>query len=162
MRRNPTPTPGTLVKFTPTAFKNDTDSTPIVVWVRAPSEAEKRTALVDYVDKPAPTFAVQLEAKLQRVADWVDHVDNYESNAGVPIHTPAEFVTLGEHALLMEVADAVDRLFTLSVDERKNSDGSSALQLAATPVSVGTVPLVSPASCISGVTATEHAPGSST
>lgn len=173
MRRNPTPKPGTLVKFVPQSFGNAEDPQPVTVYLRAPSEADKRDALVVLVgqaeagpgakdavkvktDQGEVTigFSQEIEKKGCRLARWVERVENYADSDGEPIATGADLWERGEYGFALEVDEAIGILMGLSVEERKNSAGSSASSQAATQASGGTASNVSPTASTGPATAT--------
>ncbi len=113
--------PGTVWKYIPKAFDNDKDPDPVVVWIKHPSEGDRRQC---YTSGAGSSGRDRLNDFATMVCRSVDKVENYDGPAG-PISTGAEFVQYAEHALFWEIADAIESDPPLSGDEQKKSEGSS-------------------------------------
>jgi hypothetical protein len=158
MRRIPGAKPGTLSEFIPEAFGNRADADPIRVWLKVPSEGDKRQYLVDIMEridvsslvpgqtpKVALTIADALERKRKGILRFVDHVEGYSDQAGESIATADDLWTRGELAICNEVEAAIDALLALSSDEKKDSPAPSASSTAASSARPGSASVAIPA-----------------
>lgn len=165
-RRVPGLAPNSLIAYVPKHDGNDTDPAPVKVFIRAPTQGEKRDYMIATV-KTLRIASVEGEVKLefsdvldrQRrfVETFVVSVEGYEDQHGVPITDAAGLWERGELVLAGEVADYIASLLNLDETQRKNSKGSSGSPQATTPVSAGTAAPASHAGTPSTATATAQA-----
>lgn len=174
MRRVKGPKPGELRAFEPTSFGNAEvpEADRVRVWIRNPTEQEKReaTSLADSVefvepegdDETQPQVRVDMRVVLSRVGafvrQFVEGVDNYEGPAGETINDGETLLRHGETPIVLEVADEVEHATSLSEAERKNSERPSVCSVEATPRSAGIVPSANDTASTKTAIATEPAP----
>lgn len=152
MRRVPGLKPGTLVAFVPEAFGNRGEAEPVRVWLKAPSEADRRAHLAEIMErvdvtaaspgsppKLSLTFADILERKRKAILRFVDKVENYTGQDEQPIVTAADLWERGELAVCNEVDEEIERLLALGEPEKKGSAASSGSTEAVSSPTVGGV-----------------------
>jgi hypothetical protein len=151
------PTPHEERGYTPQVFGNRQDPKPCKVWIKTPTEKDKREVegdgsvinfAVDSDGMPLrdangnPMMRIDNEEAMRRhhraLARFVVRVENCTGPAG-PILTGANLAEHGHTALVTEVFHEVMRAVELTADEIKKSEGSHASLLVATQASVGTV-----------------------
>lgn len=139
------PKPGTLVRFVPRFGGNDTapDGDQVRVYIRAPSQSEKREHLVKVMERVTyeadaggadkPRVAVKMAEVMARkeasVRTFVERVENYDGADGQPIETGAQLWEHGEWACSDEVSAEVESMLMLTDAAKKNS----AEQLGSSP-----------------------------
>jgi hypothetical protein len=140
-RKVPGPVPGASVLVEPVGFE------PVRVYFRAPTHLEKRAFFDAQVHKlkigastteVTMSMATVFERRDALLKQWVTHVEEYETPAGVPIKTADELCEHGEEELLVEVQDAIEAALSLIEQSKKNLDSSSGSSEAATQASGGT------------------------
>lgn len=135
----PGPIPGEMRKYAPDVeidgWRNLDDSLPVTVWIRQPTEGEKRH-LVDVMSARNVTYTVGGEVEKvdllqdekwrdQAIEAHVSKVENYTDAAGRPIVTGKDLAEHGEALIVFQVAAEIIKDTRLSEDERKNSARSS-------------------------------------
>jgi hypothetical protein len=166
MRKVPGQKPGTLIEFVPKSCGNLVgDEPPIRVWIRVPSEGDKRAHLAEIVGdvdmsgaepRMRVGFATLLERKGAAIKRFVERVEGYAGPDDVPIVTAADLWERGEDAISSEVAGAIDGLLSLSAEEKKDSPASSVSPAAESSTAGTSAPL---ATLPSPTIATATAPG---
>ena len=120
------PQPNQLREFIPEAFENHADPDPYKVWIRDPSEADKRNliAMQTGVDAGAPASKVDLASMIawQRKAVEV-HVERVEGYAmrGIEITDGKLLAEHGETEIVAEVAYEIFAATSLTEQEKKRS-----------------------------------------
>ena len=142
-RRVPGYASGKERKFIPESFENRSDDAPIAVWIRTPTEREKRevmstaaanvetdsdgAAVLD--ESGAPRIKLDLEYSIRWqnavVKRFVSRVENYGSSADTPIETAADLLEHGETEILSEVAAEILTGLSLADEEKKHLPGLS-------------------------------------
>ena len=134
-RKIPGHKPGSLVEFIPEALGNKDEATPVRVFIRAPSEAERRAFLADKVEMvttagemtPRAVYELALRTKERLVESFVASVENYADQDDKPVDTGKALKERGEFLLMCEVAGAIEEILALSEESKKNSVLSSDL-----------------------------------
>jgi hypothetical protein len=143
-------------EYIPKAFGNRSEKDPIRVWIKTPTERDKRE--VDGEDSvirfsvgqdgsPAkdhngdPIMELDNQESMRRhhraLERFVVRVENYESPAG-PIATGKDLAEFGETVIVTDVFHEIMAATSLSEAESKNFKGSPAFSAAATQASGGT------------------------
>ena len=129
------PTPGSVREFQPESFGNRAEEDPIRIWIKDPTEAEKRTLQLmqtelqfnagelvkDSDGVPQITVTLQAMAKHQRAA-ILGHVHKVEGYTvrGVEINNGETLADMGETEILAETALEITMALSLSADEKKD------------------------------------------
>jgi hypothetical protein len=142
--------------YVPKAFDNRKSDTPARVWIKTPTEKDKRDVAADdnvvrvaIDEKGVPikdkdgnpmmefvsTSTVEMQARV--LGRFVTRVENYDGAAG-PILTGADLAEHGDTGVVLEVYQEIMLSVSLSESESKNSEGSPASSSGAIPVSDGT------------------------
>ena len=148
-------------EYIPKAFGNRQDDAPIRVWIKTPTERDKREVEGDgsvirfAVDKDGsplrdsvgnPLMEIDSEETMRRhhraLERFVSRVENY-SRAEGPIDTGAEFAEHGETEIVTEVYREIIGAVSLSDVDAKKSNGSPDSSSAATQASDGIAPSAS-------------------
>lgn len=163
MRRVPGQKPGSLVEYVPEAFGNRSESEPVRVWLRVPSESDKRAHLCDIASRVevtaggAPRMMLSLTDVFARkevaIRRFVERVEGYVGADAQPILTGADLWERGELPVCNEVDAEIERLLALGGEEKKSSSDSSALSVAESSTGAGSAPSATP-TCSGTVTAT--------
>lgn len=114
------PVPGSLVAFEPTFGRDPKDATPVRVFVKAPTEAQRRENIARAVRLAefAPVKTVTLFEEQKRLVEiFVERVENYVDAADTEIRTAGDLWERGEQRVVAEVVDFVQSLLVLSSDE---------------------------------------------
>jgi hypothetical protein len=174
--------PGELRRYVPEAFGNARDPEPVTVWIRYPTERQKReldkvggkslmaigadgkvvrdaagNPIVE-VDNAAANRRAELACEL-----FVEKVENYTNAAGEPIENGAELALHGETEILSDIASEIEHSLTLRADLGKSSSAQSDSKQSETQASAGTAPGASEKELTSSATvAPELTPSSST
>jgi len=137
------PKPNQVREFVPESFDNRQDPEPVTVWIKDPSEGEKRQLVA--LQHEMQGDQVKLNADLSVMVAWqtetvrkhVTKVSNY-SMRGVEITGGAQLADHGESEILAEVALEIFTASSLDEDEKKQSSERSVCSTAAIQVSGGT------------------------
>jgi hypothetical protein len=144
-------------EFVPSAFDNKSSSTPVRVYIRTPTERDKREVegdgsvirfAVDSDGAPLkdkdgnPLMEIDNQETMRRhhiaVERFVARVENCTGPAG-PIVTGADFATYAPTAIVTEVYREVMSALSLTESEAKKSEGSPSFCSVAIQASGGTV-----------------------
>jgi len=146
--------PGVERCYIPQAYNNRQDPDPIKVWIRQPTEADKRRLTAggepyefetrDGVTSCKVDLARAVEKQIAYVVGFVTRVEGYTSASDKPITDGAMLAELGEAAIVTEVADEIRDQLSLTETERKNSGQPSGSLPAATNPQAGIAESVSP------------------
>jgi len=139
------PRPGVEREYIPLAFENREDPDPLKVWIRDPSESDKR-ALIGLQMSLQGTNTPSLDLSIDTMIKWqseavkrhVMKVAGYTVR-GVEITTGEELADHGESEIVAEVALELFAAASLDDDEKKQFEERSGSKLAATNLSDGIV-----------------------
>ena len=150
MRKVPGLSAGEVRPFIPEAFDNREDNEPITIWIKVPSEGDKRNifrAMDAGIDSGGIKVSVEhaLAAQDRAIEMFVVKVDNYTANTGDPITDGAGLLKHGEDVIVREVAAAVLESAILSEQDKKKPGESLDFTPAATAVSTGVAAIAGPA-----------------
>lgn len=121
------PRPDQVREFIPEAFDNRQDPDPYKVWIKDPTEADKRklVALQTSLDAGAPAAAVDLASMIrwqqEAVKIHVERVEGY-SMRGVEITDGDSLAKHGESEIVAEVALEIFTAASLTEQEKKPSE----------------------------------------
>tara|TARA_R100001163_G_scaffold65245_1_gene61785 strand:+ start:1406 stop:1837 length:432 start_codon:yes stop_codon:yes gene_type:complete len=138
------PQPNQLREFKPESFDNHKDPDPYLVWIRDPSEADKRNliAMQTGVDTASPASNVDLAAMVawqkKAVEVHVERVEGY-SMRGIEITDGKLLAEHGETEIVAEVAYEIFAATSLSEQEKKRSRKRRGCTSAKNQRSSGTV-----------------------
>lgn len=157
-RRLKGPPPGDVRKFVPESYGNRDDADPVVVWIKQPTELERRR--IDAGPEPIafardkdgkPTrdgndnlvMTVDLRQVIDRQVDaislFVTRVDGYELSSGEAIDDGASFAENGEPDFIAEVYLEITEAMELTDDEKKAlNEPSSSTPPATSPDTTAT------------------------
>jgi len=154
-------TPNSEREYVPAAFGNRQDPDPVRVWIRQPTERDKREVegdcsvirfAIDDAGSPLRDsdgnllMQVDNEEAMRRhhraLERFVVRVENYDCPSG-GISTGKDLAEHGETAIVTEVYGEIMTSLTPSVDESKKSKGSPGSCSAATQASDGIAKSVS-------------------
>ena len=149
-RKVPGPPQGKKRKFIPEAFENRADENPIAVWIKTPTEREKRDAMQEAAPQfeatengAAPGLAFDFAASMRWqntiVESFCVGVENYSAADGSEIATAADLVEHGETEIVSEIAAEILTALSLTEPEKKKSIGSSGTTPKTTQAPGGTV-----------------------
>ncbi len=174
MRQVIGPPPGAVDEFTPEAFGNREDPTPVVVVYKVPTEEWKRNAARDgtrgSIMLDRTTGQPELDAngrvrvafeanavddrKRRKALELVIAVRNYDGADGKPIDTGDRLWTHGEAEIVREVADHIMASAGVTTEMRGNfpaqSDSSPPAMAPSRGTAVGVVQRASPSSAGAG------------
>ena len=131
------PRPDQVREFIPEAFENRQDPDPYKVWIKDPTEADKRklVALQTSLEAGAPAAAVDLASMIrwqqEAVKLHVERVEGY-SMRGVEITNGDSLAQHGESEIVAEVALEIFTAASLTEQEKKRSEkpqGSSSAMI---------------------------------
>jgi hypothetical protein len=144
-------------EYVPKARDNRKSDTPTRVWIKTPTEKDKRDVaaddsivrvsvdekgipIKDAIGNPMMEFVNKstVEMQVRALGLFVARVENYVGAAG-PILTGEDLAEHGDTDVVLEVYQEVMLSLSLSEVESKNSEGSPASSSGATRVSDGTV-----------------------
>lgn len=135
-RRLKGPPPGDVRKFVPESYGNRDDADPVVVWIKQPTELERRR--IDAGQEPVAfardrdgkprrdgndnlVMTVDLRQIIDRQVDaislFVTRVDGYELSSGEAIDDGASFAENGEPDFIAEVYLEIMEKMSLTDDE---------------------------------------------
>ena len=119
-------------------WDNQKDPQPVTVTIRNPTEREKREAygMARVVGSDRMDLNATWHDAIKR---HVTKVVNYIDAKGEPITNGAELAEHGETAFVMDVGPEILGAYSLTEEERKNSERLSGSTQAATPPLAGTV-----------------------
>lgn len=155
-RKVPGPPQGKERKFIPESFNNRTDDQPITVWIKTPTERQKREAMqeaaptieknadgvaaVDSDGAPIVAFDLAASMKWQNaiVKNFCTKIENYNAADGSPIAASEDLIEHGETEIVAEVAAEILTGLSLGDEEKKPLGGSSNSTQKTTPPPVGT------------------------
>ena len=121
------PRPDQVREFIPEAFDNRQDPDPYKVWIKDPTEADKRklVALQTSLEAGAPAAAVDLASMIrwqqEAVKIHVERVEGY-SMRGVEITDGDSLAKHGESEIVAEVALEIFTAASLTEQEKKPSE----------------------------------------
>ena len=121
------PRPDQVREFIPEAFDNRQDPDPYKVWIKDPTEADKRklVALQTSLEAGAPAAAVDLASMIrwqqEAVKIHVERVEGY-SMRGVEITDGDSLANHGESEIVAEVALEIFTAASLTEQEKKRSE----------------------------------------
>ena len=124
------PRPGEEREFIPASFENKKDPDPLKIWIKDPSEGEKRKliALQSSLQDGTPALEMDLETMIkwqcETVRRHVVKVYGYTVR-GIEITTGELLAEHGESELIAEVSLEVFQATSLSIDEKKSSSEPS-------------------------------------
>ena len=142
------PKPNEVREFVPASFDNREDPEPLRVWIKDPTEGEKRKLVA--LQHEMQGDQIKLNADVSVMVAWqtetvrrhVTKVSNY-SMRGVDITNGDQLADHGESEILAEVALEIFTAASLDKDEKKHSDERSDFSTETTPRSNGTADNVS-------------------
>lgn len=156
-RRVTGPAPGSKIRFVPKAFDNQADQDPVVFWLRAPTERERRE-----LDKHGDRWAVAIgpDGKVRKGPDgeplmfldkdvtnkraelaaqlFVVKVDHYTATDDSPIDTGEKLAEHGDTVFLEELLSFVEDRMELEADLGKASSEQSGSASRESPPLPGT------------------------
>jgi hypothetical protein len=127
--------PGELREYIPECDGNRERETPIKVWIRTPTEGQKRRLAVrgevvrfDSSGEVNDPGMLDLERIIERqerfCSAFVDKVENYQDAGGKPIATAADFIENAVPDVIAEVALEIERSLSLEAEQTKKSAAS--------------------------------------
>lgn len=128
MRTVPGPVPGVVRPFIPSAFENRNDPIPVKVWIKQPTEDDKRkfdaaTKLQLRMEGSEMRAVIPGGAELERwrdlVSKFVEKVENYSAPDGNAIDNGKKLAEHGETEFLKEIAHEIMTAASLSEQEKK-------------------------------------------
>ena len=131
------PSPDRVREFIPEAFDNRQDPDPYKVWIKDPTESDKRqlVALQTSLEGGAPAAAVDLASMIrwqqQAVELHVERVEGY-SMRGIEITNGDSLAQHGESEIVAEVALEIFTAASLTELEKKPSEKLQGSNLAMT------------------------------
>ena len=170
--------PGLVRKYIPAPFKNRGDPEPITVWVKSPTEAEKRLAAAEgqttkirmpkgLSDSSGTTIEIAGAAKEEQMREllsrFVTKVDNYLAADGHAIKDGADLFVNGDSPVVEDVFTEIMQCLSLTDGEKKLWRAPLSSLLVATQASAGIVASASMPESSTNATAPEiSGPSSST
>ncbi len=166
----PGPRPGTTVRFVPACLGNEKDPDPVVFYIRAPSNADRREWLFDETRAPkrpaddatdevkTAWLHAMLERRNQFVAKWVESVERYTMGKDGEVKTGEDLAKFGEEPMLNAAMAEIDRLMSIRDDEVKPSAGPQDSSPQATRLSDGIAASAERAASTKSATVIQSAP----
>ena len=122
------PKPGGVETFTPAAFENREDESPVTGDITTPTEGEKRDimrargARFEFDDNGKPTASEAPKPDDWRDRALLNHLSNIKNYNGPdgPILTGADLIAHGEVEFVNEFSDRIANKASLSAGEIKN------------------------------------------
>jgi 2-hydroxychromene-2-carboxylate isomerase len=144
-RRIPGPKPGAIIEFRPIAYADPMELEPVKIFVRAPSQGEKREHLYAMLELSRSAEAAgkslgmreHLASKRDVIERFVTRVENYSDQSGVAIDGGDALWERGEDLLCSEVYVFLLSLLSLEPEAKNVSGASSSSSPVETPVSPG-------------------------
>ena len=168
--------PGDLRRYVPDIDDNRRDPSPVTVWIRQPTERQKRAldevgtkwvAVVDetgkvVVDERGNVHLRRDESIANKRAELacercVEKVENYVGANGEPIETGAQLAEHGELLFVRDIGAEIETSFSLREDSGKGYVEPSDSESSETQASTGNAPSADETGLPSNATATGKA-----
>ncbi len=130
-------------KYLPEAFDNRTDEEPITIWIKTPTERQKREVMQmaaasietndqgeavtdsDGIPQMKIDLAYSMRWQNSVIVKFVSRVENYTGSDGNPIATGEQLLDHGETEIVSELSAEILTGLSLGEDEKKHLPGSS-------------------------------------
>lgn len=106
--------------WTPTAFDNHKEDSPVRVLIKAPNERERRDLYASPLDRKAMLETAELACQRH-----VKAVEGYEDSAGSPIINGKDLAKHGETEFVTEIYGEIVATSRMEQDEKKDSKPQS-------------------------------------
>jgi hypothetical protein len=127
--------PGELRKYIPESYNNRKDKQPVTVWIKQPSERDKRAinaygrktkVYIHDKTKPAEIDDGESQERMSlAISRCVEKVENYSTASGVAIDNGDKFAEHAEDDFFYEVYKEIQSSLSLTDEQVKKSSGSS-------------------------------------